>query len=193
MLNINWKCSENCNRLTERTYDSAVFSFIFSNVAKRFPLGWWLGFVFDVIPIHLWFVASYDHFQQISGTSLNVVLHLLTHVQATLLEQSLLLHVTNRFLFIGVFSFGNRTLRFCFWLKTHAQASICKLVHYHGEKSVRLMDFTLWYPHLYPPVRSFVSHKLNECLPTSKVVGGRAFQVVGQGWVLCSKGDLSCK
>ena len=29
-VNINWKCLENCNTLTERTYDSVVFKFFFN-------------------------------------------------------------------------------------------------------------------------------------------------------------------
>ena len=31
LSDINWKCSENCNMLTECTYDSAVFN-IFLNI-----------------------------------------------------------------------------------------------------------------------------------------------------------------
>ena len=31
LSNINWKCSENCNMLTKRTYDSAIFK-IFLNI-----------------------------------------------------------------------------------------------------------------------------------------------------------------
>ena len=39
LLNINWKCSENCNMLTERTYDSAVFK-IFSRYYNDLHFYW---------------------------------------------------------------------------------------------------------------------------------------------------------
>ena len=35
LSNINWKCSENCNILTKRTYDSAIFK-IFLNIITIF-------------------------------------------------------------------------------------------------------------------------------------------------------------